>query len=69
VSTSRQPWTQHGIRLGARRRHCASRLDAAVAAGTRAKRARVVDNLIEAADDEYGVGLVTMLRGGDFTTP
>jgi superfamily I DNA/RNA helicase len=28
--------------------------------------ARVVDDLIEAADDEYGVGLVTMLRGEDF---
>ncbi len=27
---------------------------------------RVVDNLIEAADDEYGFGLVTMLRGEDF---
>src|SRR5258708_14464544 len=27
--------------------------------------ARVVDDLIEAADDEYGVGLVTMLRGED----
>ncbi|WP_267892854.1 RNA polymerase recycling motor ATPase HelR [Streptomyces sp. NBRC 110028] len=26
----------------------------------------VVDNLMEAADDEYGVGLVTMLRGEDF---
>ena len=26
----------------------------------------MVDNLIEAADDEYGVGLVTMLRGEDF---
>ncbi len=26
----------------------------------------VVDNLIEAADDEYGAGLVTMLRGEDF---
>ena len=25
-----------------------------------------MDNLIEAADDEYGVGLVTMLRGEDF---
>jgi superfamily I DNA/RNA helicase len=25
-----------------------------------------VDNLIEVADDEYGVGLVTMLRGEDF---
>jgi superfamily I DNA/RNA helicase len=28
--------------------------------------AKVVDNLIEAADDEYGMGLVTMLRGEDF---
>ncbi len=28
--------------------------------------ARVVDDLLEAADDEYGVGLVTMLRGEDF---
>jgi superfamily I DNA/RNA helicase len=28
--------------------------------------ARVVDDLIEAAADEYGVGLVTMLRGEDF---
>jgi superfamily I DNA/RNA helicase len=27
---------------------------------------RVVDNLIEVADDEYGTGLVTMLRGEDF---
>ena len=43
-----------------KRRH-----DAAVAA-EREQRARVLDNLIEAADDEYGVGLVTMLRGEDF---
>ena len=43
-----------------RRRH-----DAAVAA-EREQMARVVDNLIEAADDEYGMGLVTMLRGEDF---
>ena len=41
------------------------RHDAAVAA-EREQRAQVVDNLIEAADDEYGVGLVTMLRGEDF---
>ena len=27
---------------------------------------RVVDSLIEVADDEYGMGLVTMLRGEDF---
>jgi hypothetical protein len=46
-----------------KRRH-----DAAVAA-EREQMARVVDNLIDAvktADDEYGVGLVTMLRGEDF---
>jgi len=39
--------------------------DAAVAA-EREQMAQVVDDLIEAADDEYGVGLVTMLRGEDF---
>jgi hypothetical protein len=43
-----------------KRRH-----DAAVAA-EREQMTQVVDNLIEAADDEYGVGLVTMLRGEDF---
>jgi DNA helicase IV len=43
-----------------KRRH-----DAAVAAD-REQMARVVDDLIEAADDEYGIGLVTMLRGEDF---
>jgi DNA helicase IV len=44
-----------------KRRH-----DAAIAA-EREQMARVVDGLIvEAADDEYGVGLVTMLRGEDF---
>ncbi len=41
------------------------RQDAAVAA-EREQMAQVVDDLIEAADDEYGVGLVTMLRGEDF---
>ena len=41
------------------------RHDAAVAA-ERERMARVVDDLIEAGDDEYGVGLVTMLRGEDF---
>ena len=39
---------------------------AAAAAAEREQRVRVVDDLIEAADDEYGVGLVTMLRGEDF---
>ncbi len=43
-----------------KRRH-----DAAVAA-EREHMAKVIDNLIEAADDEYGVGLVSMLRGEDF---
>jgi hypothetical protein len=43
-----------------KRRH-----DAAVAA-ERERMNRVVDDLIEAVDDEYGVGLVTMLRGEDF---
>ncbi len=41
------------------------RRDAAVAA-EREQMARVLDNLIEVADDEYGTGLVTMLRGEDF---
>jgi hypothetical protein len=41
------------------------RREAAVAA-ERERMARVVDDLIEAADDEYGMGLVTMLRGEDF---
>ncbi|WP_197701841.1 RNA polymerase recycling motor ATPase HelR [Micromonospora echinospora] len=41
------------------------RHDAAVAA-ERERMTRVVDDLIEAVDDEYGVGLVTMLRGEDF---
>jgi DNA helicase IV len=39
--------------------------DAAVAA-ERERMTQVVDDLIEVADDEYGVGLVTMLRGEDF---
>ena len=43
-----------------KRRH-----DAAIAA-EREQMAKVIDNLIEAADDEYGTGLVTMLRGEDF---
>jgi hypothetical protein len=41
----------------------------AVVAAEREQMARVVDNLVEAArvaDDEYGIGLVTMLRGEDF---
>jgi hypothetical protein len=38
----------------------------AVLAAEREQMARVVDDLIEAVDDEYGIGLVTMLRGEDF---
>jgi DNA helicase IV len=39
----------------------------AAASAERERMARVVDDLIEVADDEYGVGLVSMLRGEDFT--
>ena len=38
----------------------------AVAAAEREQMARVIDDLSQVADDEYGVGLVTMLRGEDF---
>jgi hypothetical protein len=41
------------------------RRTAAVAA-EREQKAMVIDNLIEAGDDEYGGGLVSMLRGEDF---
>jgi hypothetical protein len=43
-----------------------NRRRAAAIEAEREQMARVVDNLIEAADDEYGTGLVTMLRGEDF---
>jgi hypothetical protein len=39
----------------------------AAAAVEREQMDRVVDTLSEVADDEYGLGLVTMLRGEDFT--
>ena len=38
----------------------------ATVAAEREQMARVVDDLSAATDDEYGVGLVTMLRGEDF---
>jgi hypothetical protein len=41
------------------------RNDAAIAA-EREQMAAVIDNLIQAGDDEYGGGLVSMLRGEDF---
>ena len=49
-----------------RRRHGVSAGMTAAVAAEREQMDRVIDNLIEAADDEYGVGLVTMLRGEDF---
>jgi hypothetical protein len=42
------------------------RRHSAAVAAERERMTRVVDDLIEAADDEYGMGLVTMLRGEDF---
>ena len=42
------------------------RQHAAAVAAEREQMSRVVDDFIEAVDDEYGVGLVTMLRGEDF---
>jgi hypothetical protein len=53
-------------RLGDPRASRRRRRQEAVVAAERERMARVVDDLIEAADDEYGVGLVTMLRGEDF---
>ncbi len=53
-------------RLGDPEADLRKRRQAAVIAAEREQMARVVDNLVEAADDEYGFGLVTMLRGEDF---
>jgi DNA helicase IV len=53
-------------RLGDPQASRQERRRAVVAAAEREQMARVVDYLIEAVDDEYGVGLVTMLRGEDF---
>jgi hypothetical protein len=72
--TDARAWTVSDLPLldAARQRlgdPAASRRNRQRAAAVEAEReqmVRVVDNLIEAADDEYGVGLVTMLRGEDF---
>jgi DNA helicase IV len=53
-------------RLGDPQASRQERRRAVAAAAEREQMARVVDYLIEAVDDEYGVGLVTMLRGEDF---
>jgi superfamily I DNA/RNA helicase len=42
------------------------RVRAAAVAAEQERMTQVVDDLIAVADDEYGVGLVTMLRGEDF---
>ena len=54
------------LRLGDPEAAQLNRRRAAAVAAERDQMARVVDNLSQVADDEYGVGLVTMLRGEDF---
>jgi hypothetical protein len=54
------------VRLGDPEAARRERRRAAALAAEREQMARVVDDLIEVADDEYGTGLVTMLRGEDF---
>ena len=54
------------LRLGDPEAAQLNRRRAAAVAAEREQMARVVDNLSQVADDEYGVGLVTMLRGEDF---
>jgi hypothetical protein len=69
-----QAWTASDLplldaarqRLGDPQAFRRARQRAATLAAERERMAQVVDNLIEVADDEYGTGLVTMLRGEDF---
>jgi Viral (Superfamily 1) RNA helicase len=69
-----QAWTASDLplldaarqRLGDPESFRRERQRAATLAAERERMAQVVDNLIEVADDEYGSGLVTMLRGEDF---
>jgi hypothetical protein len=69
-----QAWTMSDLplldaarqRLGDPEAPRRKRRQAAALAGEREHMAKVLDNLIEAADDEYGGGLVTMLLGEDF---
>ncbi|BCJ68325.1 RNA polymerase recycling motor ATPase HelR [Polymorphospora rubra] len=53
-------------RLGDPQASRRQRRHSAAVAAERERMTRVVDDLIESVDDEYGVGLVTMLRGEDF---
>jgi len=69
-----QAWTASDLplldaarqRLGDPEASRRQRRQEATVAARREQMARVVDDLIEVADDEYGSGLVTMLRGEDF---
>jgi hypothetical protein len=69
-----QAWTVHDLplldaarqRLGDPKAAQRRRQQEATIAAEREQMAQVVDNFSEAAGDEYGVGLVTMLRGEDF---
>jgi hypothetical protein len=53
-------------RLGDPETSARKRRERAAIAAEREQRDMVIDNLIEAGDDEYGGGLVSMLRGEDF---
>jgi hypothetical protein len=53
-------------RLGDPEASLRRRRENTAAAAEREQMAKVIDNLIEAGDDEYGGGLVSMLRGEDF---
>ncbi|MDQ0761548.1 RNA polymerase recycling motor ATPase HelR [Streptomyces canus] len=53
-------------RLGDPQTSLRKRRNEATLAAERERMATVVDNLSAVADDEYGMGLVTMLRGEDF---
>jgi hypothetical protein len=72
--TNAQAWTVEDLplldaarqRLGDAEVSRRQRRREAEIAARREQMTRVVDNLIEAADDDYGMGLVTMLRGEDF---
>jgi hypothetical protein len=54
------------LRLGDPEAPRRKRQQEAAVAAEREQMEKVLENLIEAADDEYGGGLVTMLRGEDF---
>ncbi|HEX4059533.1 MAG TPA: RNA polymerase recycling motor ATPase HelR [Streptosporangiaceae bacterium] len=69
-----QAWTASDLplldaarqRLGDPQAARRQRQHAAAVAAEREQMDQVIDRLVEVTDDEYGVGLVTMLRGADF---